>query len=297
MAQRDTCRSSPETTRAEALARLLGGHVVSLASGAVTIVETRIRLPADLGRLRELPDPIDPDRPIVCIDTETTGLGTAAGTLPFLVALGRWQGDEFVVRQLLLPDHPDEPALLEVLERHLPADASLVSYNGRAFDWPLISSRYRLHGRPPPAYAAHLDLLGLARQVWRHRLPDARLASVEAGICGVRRTDDLPGALIPERYFGWLRTGDAGLFTDVLEHNRQDVISLALLLRVLAHDVLPGRYAWREFERCGTTRPGRPRPAVCPAWSRSRGAHVLRPVPRAAGRDVAGPGGAEPRGR
>jgi len=99
-----------------------------------------------------------------------------------------------------------------------------------------------VHGRPPPVHAAHLDLLGLARQVWRHRLPDARLASVEAGICGVRRHDDLPGALIPERYFGWLRTGNAELFTDVLDHNRQDVISLALLLRVLAHDVLPERH-------------------------------------------------------
>jgi uncharacterized protein YprB with RNaseH-like and TPR domain len=230
------------SARAESLARVLGGHVVSTARGAITIVETRIRLPADLGRLRELPDPIDPDRPIVCLDTETTGLGTAAGTVPFLVALGRWQGDEFVVRQLLLPDHPDEPAMLEVLERHLPADASLVSYNGRAFDWPLISSRYRLHGRPPPAHAAHLDLLGVARQVWRHRLPDARLASVEAGICGVRRYDDLPGALIPERYFAWLRTGRAELFAEVLEHNRQDVVSLALLLRVLAHDVLPERH-------------------------------------------------------
>ena len=234
--------STRGSTRAATLARVLGGHVVAGASGSITIVETRTRLPADLIRLRELPDPIDPDHPIICLDTETTGLGTAAGTLPFLVALGRWQGDEFVVRQLLLPDHPDEPALLEVLEQHLPRDASLVSYNGRAFDWPLIASRYRLHGRPPPVHAAHLDLLGVARQVWRHRLPDARLSSVEAGICGVVRHDDLPGALIPERYFGWLRTGRAELFTDVLEHNRQDVISLALLLRVLAHEVLPERH-------------------------------------------------------
>ena len=88
---------------------------------AVTVVETRTRLPADLDRLRDLPDPIDPDRPIVCLDTETTGLGTAAGTVPFLVGLGRWQGDEFVVRQLLLPDHPDEPALLDVLAAAHPA--------------------------------------------------------------------------------------------------------------------------------------------------------------------------------
>ncbi len=226
---------------ADELARVLAGHVVGTDTGSIAIVETRIRLPADLSRLRDLPDPIAPERPIVCLDTETTGLGTAAGTVPFLIALGRWRADEFVVRQLLLPDHPDEPALLEILERHIPPDASLVSYNGRAFDWPLITTRFRLHGRPPPAHGAHLDLLPLARHVWRHRLPDARLGSVETGICGVRRHEDLPGALIPERYFSWLRTGRADLFLEVLEHNRQDVVSLALLLRVLAQEVLPER--------------------------------------------------------
>ncbi len=200
-----------------------------------------MRLPANLASLQDMPEPIDPNGPIVCLDTETTGLGTAAGTVPFLVALGRWQEDEFVVRQLLLPDHPEEGTLLDTLELHIPREATLVTYNGRTFDWPLITSRYRLHGRPPPAHAGHLDLLGVARQLWRHRLPDARLATVEAGICGVRRHGDLPGAMIPERYFGWLRTGRADLFTEVLDHNRQDVVSLALLLRVLAHDVLPAR--------------------------------------------------------
>lgn len=225
------------------LAHSLGGVVMSSASGAVVVIERRTRLPVDLAPLRDLPQEVDPSRPIVCLDTETTGLGTAAGTLPFLVALGRWQGDELVVRQLLLPDQPDEPALLVALERHLPPEAILVTYNGRTFDWPLLASRYRLHGRLPPRMADHLDLLPVARQLWRHRLADARLASVEAGIAGVRRHDDLPGALIPEMYFDWLRRRDPGVFPGILEHNHQDVLSLGLLLRVLAHDVLPSRLA------------------------------------------------------
>ena len=104
--------------------------------------------------------------------------------------------------------------------------------------------------RSPPTEAQRTrksHLLAVARQIWRHRLPDARLASVEAGICGVRHHEDLSGALIPERYFAWLRTGRAELFHDVLEHNRQDVVSLALLLRVLAHDVLPERHGPESF--------------------------------------------------
>lgn len=238
-APRRTATRSSRT--AVLLAHAIGGSVLATDRGCVVVVERRTPLPADLLSLRGLPDPVDPTRPIVCLDTETTGLGTAAGTLPFLVALGRWHGDAMVIRQLLLPDHPDEPALLDALERHLPPDATLVTYNGRGFDWPLIASRYRLHGRRPPQVADHLDLLPLARSVWRHRLPDARLASVEAGIAGVRRHGDLSGALIPELYFDWLRRGDPTVFPDILEHNHQDVLSLALLLRILAHDVVPAR--------------------------------------------------------
>jgi hypothetical protein len=103
-------------------------------------------------------------------------------------------------------------------------------------------ARYRLHGSPPARHAAHLDLLTLARQVWRHRLEDARLASVESGVAGVTRADDLPGADIPERWFRWLRTGHPGLLVDVVRHNRQDILSLALLLRVVAEELLPSRH-------------------------------------------------------
>jgi uncharacterized protein len=115
----------------------------------------------------------------------------------------------------------------------------LVSYNGRTFDWPLLVARYRLHGRRPPAYGQHLDLLPLARALWKHRLPDARLASVEAGICGVRRDHDLAGALVPGRYLDYLRHGRGTLLRDVLEHNRQDVVSMALALRVLSMELVP----------------------------------------------------------
>jgi hypothetical protein len=88
--------------------------------------------------------------------------------------------------------------------------------------------------RRAPVHAGHLDLLPIARQVWKHRLADARLASVEAAIAGVQRHEDLPGAMIPDRFFGWLRSGRPELLADVLDHNREDVVSLARLLGVMA---------------------------------------------------------------
>lgn len=228
----------PGPRRAERLAAALGGRVQESAAGPSVVVDWSCRLPLDTERLARLPYPIDLARPLVCLDTETTGLGTGTGTLPFLVGMGSWQEDEFRVRQFVLPDHPDEPALLAALARELPPQPWLVTYNGRAFDWPLIAARYRLQHQPPPVLAGHLDLLPVARQLWKHRLSDARLASVEAGVIGVRRLDDLPGALIPARYFHYLHTGQGRLLARIIEHNRQDIVSLARLLVELTQRLL-----------------------------------------------------------
>ena len=220
---------------AAALARELGGQVERSAGGSIAVFESTFDgLGVDRDRLAGLPYPVPAAHPLVCIDLETTGLATAAGTLAFLVGVGTWSGERMVVRQLLLPDHVGEMALLDVLCSLVPADAWLVTYNGRCFDWPLLVARYRLHRRGAPAHAGHLDLLPVARQLWKHRLEGARLAIVEREICGVVRDDDLPGHLIPERYFTYLRSRKAELLRPILEHNRQDIVSMGLMLDRLA---------------------------------------------------------------
>jgi uncharacterized protein YprB with RNaseH-like and TPR domain len=232
-------RPEPRPDRAERLARAVDGRLQATSGRPIVVVEHSLTLTARLEGLASLPDPVDPSQPLILIDTETTGLGTGAGTLPFLVGIGRWHGDTFVTRQLLLPEQSDEAGYLTAVADLIPANACLVTYNGRSFDWPLLVTRFRLHGRTAPAHAAHLDLLPLARALWRHRLVDARLASVEAAICGVRRAHDLPGGLVPARYLDYLRSGHGGLLREVLEHNHQDVVSMALLLRILAMDLAP----------------------------------------------------------
>jgi len=244
LAQRlDRLRSSPSRVavapasradHAASLAEALGGHVVR----GVVVFDHDLPLAIDRTALSALPYGVPSDEPLFCLDLETTGLATAAGTLAFLVGLGWWDGERLHVRQLLLADHADEHALLDVLTDLVPADAWLVTYNGKCFDWPLVVARYRLHGRPPPSTAGHLDLLPISRQLWKHRLGSARLATVEAEVCGVQRSHDLPGAFIPDRYFSYLRSRQADLLRDVVDHNRQDIVSLGLLLSVLAQPSL-----------------------------------------------------------
>jgi tetratricopeptide (TPR) repeat protein len=215
----------------ERLAVAVGGELVRSSLGSFVVVESPPTiLPVDRERLATLPGQPPADAPLLCIDTETTGLATAAGTLAFLVGLGWWEGSVFRQLQLLLPDHADEPALLAELASRIPRDGWLVSYNGRGFDWPLLVARFRMAGSDPPRHDGHLDLLPMVRRVFRHRMTDARLASVESELLGVRRHGDIPGWEIPGRYLDYLRFGEPGPIVDVVRHNDEDVRSLARLL-------------------------------------------------------------------
>ncbi|NJD29857.1 MAG: hypothetical protein FIA92_16390 [Chloroflexi bacterium] len=219
------------TIGAERLAEAVHGERVRTPRGCFVRVEAPSTvLPLDRQRLARLPGQPPPAAPLVCLDTETTGLATAAGTLAFLVGLGWWERGRFRQEQLLLPDHADEPALLAELAARIPTGAWLVTYNGRGFDWPLLVARYRMAGSGPPAHAGHLDLLPLVRRMFRHRLGDARLATVETGLLGLRRGPDVPGWEIPGRYLEFLRDGEPWRLVDVVRHNDEDVRSLARLL-------------------------------------------------------------------
>jgi hypothetical protein len=224
-------RARRSTIGAERLAASLDGELVRTPRGAYVRVEAPSTiLPLDRPRLAGLPGQPPPDAPLLCLDTETTGLATAAGTLAFLVGLGWWEGSRFRQVQLLLPDHADEPALLDELARRIPADGWLVTYNGRGFDWPLLVARFRLARAAPPVHAGHLDLLPIVRRVFKHRMPDARLRSAETVLLGLRRVGDVEGWEIPARYLDFLRSGEPTRLLDVVRHNDEDVRSLARLL-------------------------------------------------------------------
>jgi uncharacterized protein YprB with RNaseH-like and TPR domain len=191
-----------------------------------------VYLPIDRERLATLPGMPAASTPLFCLDTETTGLGSAAGTVAFLIGIGWWQGDRMRLVQLLLPDHSEERALLDALAAETPPGACLVTYNGRSFDWPLLETRFRMGRRVPPALDGHLDLLLIVRRLFRHRLPDARLQTVERHLLRRHRAPDIPSWEIPAVYHSFLRGGTAGPIRVVARHNAEDVVTLG---RLLAH--------------------------------------------------------------
>ena len=166
------------------------------------------------------------------LDTETSGLSGGTGTYAFLVGAARFVDGKFVLRQFFLRDPSEEPAMLEALIQFLAPCEGLVTFNGKSFDAPLLVTRYSLHHIPVPFKGfAHLDLLPLARRLWRDRLPSRALKYLEEHVLGfTRASDEVPGYEIPWLYFDYLRTGDARPLGGVFYHNAMDVVAMAALL-------------------------------------------------------------------
>jgi uncharacterized protein YprB with RNaseH-like and TPR domain len=166
------------------------------------------------------------------LDTETSGMAGGTGTYAFLVGAARFVDGKFTLRQFFLRDPSEEPAMLEALINFLAPCEALVTFNGKSFDAPLLTTRYKLHRIPVPfKNFAHLDLLPLARRLWRDRLPSRALKYLEEHVLGFTRTsDEVPGYEIPWLYFDYLRTQDARPLGGVFYHNAMDVVAMAALL-------------------------------------------------------------------
>ncbi|MBI4512166.1 MAG: ribonuclease H-like domain-containing protein [Deltaproteobacteria bacterium] len=167
------------------------------------------------------------------LDIETTGLAGGTGTLAFVVGVARFEpSGQLVVEQMFLGAPAEEPVMLDRLAAALYGGTLLVTFNGRAFDVPLLRTRCVLSRRPPGLLGTlpHLDLLPIARRLWRGRSGDCRLVTLEERVLGWRRLDDLPGWLAPAAYGEFLRTGDAATVAGVVAHNRDDIVGMAALL-------------------------------------------------------------------
>ena len=166
------------------------------------------------------------------LDTETSGLAGGTGTYAFLVGAGRFVAGEFLLEQFFMRDPAEEPAMLESLAEFLAPAQALVTFNGKAFDAPLLVTRYSLHGIPLPfSNYAHLDLLPLARRLWRDRLPSRALKYLEENVLVAPRTsEEVPGYEIPYLYFDYLRSRDARPLKGVFYHNAMDVVAMAALM-------------------------------------------------------------------
>ena len=231
--------------------QVLAGNFWNTPSGEIFVVETNYKSDFLRGPITLKPSsPLDmiaayagsPEiadlsiEQFAFMDTETTGLGLGTGIYTFMVGLGRFEGPHFRLAQFFLREPGEETAQLAAIEEFLAPCKAWVSFNGKSFDIPLLNNRYIINGWPAPLKdAPHIDLLHLARRLWKARLPSRTLGDLEVNILGTKRTQqDVPGWMVADLYFDYLHTRDARPLLGVFYHNEMDVISLAALLAQIA---------------------------------------------------------------
>lgn len=168
---------------------------------------------------------------LLFFDTETTGLNGGAGNTIFLLGYSRFEDDSVVVRQHFLIAPHAEVALYQSFLADVKDLEHLVTFNGKAFDWPQVKTRHTLLRDLVPNLPAfgHYDLLHGSRRLWKNELESCRLSIIEKHKIGVSRTDDVPGYMAPMLYFDYLHTGDPETIQGILHHNEIDVLSLITL--------------------------------------------------------------------
>ncbi|WP_075982088.1 ribonuclease H-like domain-containing protein [Bacillus massilinigeriensis] len=172
-------------------------------------------------------------------DTETTGLGGGTGNTIFLLGQASVQGDQIILKQHILPNPgaevPFYNSFLEEIDY-----TTLVTYNGKAFDWPQVKTRHTLireHVPKLPPFG-HFDLYHASRRIWKHRLERLKLSIVEKEILGIEREDDVPGFLAPMIYFDFVENQNPDGMLGIMKHNEIDILSLITLYTHLTFQLL-----------------------------------------------------------
>lgn len=174
------------------------------------------------------------------LDIETTGLSGGTGTWAFLIGLGWFANNHFLLRQYFLRTPAEEKAIIDHFSAVVKKYPAIITFNGKIFDLPLLQTRQVLNGFERTEPLIHLDLLQCARNLWKKRLSSRSLRSIEESLLGLKRFDDIPGDEIPAVYFSYLRHGNTHLLKKVFHHNVLDILSLVTLFSRVA-DLSAGR--------------------------------------------------------
>ena len=169
------------------------------------------------------------DQDFAIVDIETLGLSERP---IILLGIAKPNKEQVCTSQFLLRDIQDEPSAIWALISQLEPNSSLITFNGRSFDIPYIKQRLAYYGLDASLDNPHFDVLHFTRRALRSKLKDCKLETVEKYI-GIERDINIPGALVPHFYDTYLKTKNPGPLVAIVEHNRQDLLTLGSLFSKL----------------------------------------------------------------
>lgn len=175
------------------------------------------------------PYALDMEESVLFFDTETTGL-KGVGTHIFLLGFLEVAEESFILTQYIMADPAHEAAFL--FESKLwQKSATVITYNGKSFDWPQLETRWTLHQKTLPKLRSQrqIDLLHSSKRLWKNDMERLKLKSVEEEKLGFSRKGDIPGHLAPIIYLDAVKSGIPDALIKVLHHNEWDLLSLITL--------------------------------------------------------------------
>ncbi len=175
-------------------------------------------------RLALYPSAFHEKEDFLILDIETLGL---FGMPIILFGAAQIRGDDLVINQYFLRSIKEEPAALAGFLSHAGENCAFITFNGRTFDIPYIKERLAYYGMKGNLEKTHFDMLHFSRSAWKEQVPNCKLTTLEKHLLGIERKDDVPSALVPEFYEAYMRTGNAGPLIPIIEHNKQDLVTLA----------------------------------------------------------------------
>ncbi len=172
--------------------------------------------------------------PLVFWDLETSGLGDVPIFMLGVLLYFPSQPQAFRLEILTAKGFEYEEALLKEACDFLSQSRLWISFNGRSFDYPRLKKRAFRYDLEVPECEYHLDLLMQVRRRWKHDWPNCKLGTVERRLLNLERgKKDVPGSEVPERYNDYVATKNWKWMEPVLDHNRRDLVAMAVLLERL----------------------------------------------------------------
>lgn len=170
------------------------------------------------------------DEDFIFLDIETLGLFNKP---IILLGVAKVSGSEITVNQYLSRSLDEEDAVIDAFLSGIESESVFVTFNGQTFDLPFILNRMRYFNIKKDINNHHFDMLHFSRREWSNKLPNCKLTTLEKHLFNIERDDDVPSALVPEFYKTYIKTGNIGPLVPIIEHNEQDIITLAMLFSKL----------------------------------------------------------------
>lgn len=156
------------------------------------------------------------------LDIETQGLSRNESI--FIAGILEHINYQSVIRQYCAYTESREKGLIKWVNGQIKGK-TIITYNGKAFDFPFLTSRAEYHNIPFELPPKHIDVLHMTRRAFKDTFNSRKLKILEFNVLDQWREIDINPAFIPYLIKKYRQTRDFSLLLILSRHNAYDLLS------------------------------------------------------------------------